>query len=278
VGTGRHLWRAVGCATQQPVTIGFVWTPGNRFSVTLDYWNVEINDAIETPTVQDVFAGCYSAELNPGYLINDLCELGMGRNPVTGTYNGIGIDGIFLPRANSGFRQKTGIDLGVRFGHDLPGMLGRIQYALDVSKVTKDDSQTIPTSVLRDCLGYFSTACSLSHDLRSTLRTVWTVSDFSVNLTWRYYGALDVEPLAESARRYFEPYRHIAAYSYFDLGGRWNAPGNLTFSLSINNLLDKDPPQVGSSIASDRQNTGNTFAQWYDVLGRYYNLGVAYRF
>jgi len=261
-------------------TVGFVWTPGNRLSVTLDWWNVEINDAIETPSVQDVFAGCFSAALNPDYDYNEFCEWASGRHPVTGMYNVLGVRGIFLPRENSGFRQKTGIDLGVRFGHDLPGVLGRIQYAWDLSKVTRDDSQSTPTSSLRDCLGYFSTACTLSHDVRSTLRTTWHVADFTVNLSWRYYGALDVEPLSEVAanRRFFEAYRHIPSYSYFDLSASWDAPWNLTFSASINNVLDKDPPLVGSNIASDRQNTGNTFPQWYDGLGRYYNLGVTYRF
>jgi len=259
-------------------TIGLVWTPSQQLSVTLDYWNVEINDAIEIPTVQDIFEGCYSAERNPNYVVNDLCVLASGRHPLDGTYNGIGGQGIFLPRTNSGFRQKTGLDLGIRFGHSLPSMLGRMQYAWDISKVTKDKSQTIPTSIVRDCLGYYSTTCSLSHDLRSTLRSTWTVADFSVNLTWRYYGGIDVEPLAEVARRYFEPYRHIASYSYFDLAASWNAPLNLTFSLSVNNLLDKNPPIVGNSIGSDRQNAGNTFPQWYDGLGRYYNVGVTYRF
>jgi len=258
-------------------SVGLVWTPSNQLSITLDWWNIEINDAISTPLVQDVVGGCYDAERNPGYLINDMCRL-IERNIQTGTFNGRESRGIGLLLSNNGFIQKTGIDLAVRFGHGLPGTLGRIQYALDLSKVTRDDFQAAPESVLRDCLGYYSTSCTPSHDWRSNLRTTWSFRDFTATVAWRYFSALEIEPLAEVNRRYFPPYRHISAYSYFDLAASLNLPWNMQVSASINNLLDKKPPLIGGDIGKTAENSGNSYPQWYDALGRYYNIGVSFKF
>jgi len=258
-------------------TLGLVWTPSERLSVTLDYWNIEIKDTIDTLTIPDVLVGCYDPSRNPTYEINDMCRLASGRHPVNGDYD-FQSRGISLTPSNSGFRQKSGYDLGVRFAHPLPGVLGRLQYALDLSKVTKDDYRATPTSILRDCLGYYGTSCTPSHDLRWNLRTVWAVNDVNVSLAWRYWGKIEVEPLSEINRRFFEAYRKIPAYSYFDLGVSYNAPWNATITVSVNNALDKKPPVIGSTIGFINENGGNTFPQWYDSLGRYYNLGISFKF
>jgi len=238
----------------------------------------EINQAITATSVADILEGCFNPALNPGFTFNDMCELAAGRHAQSGGYNVLDARGILQPLTNAGFIQKTGIDLGVHFTHLLPGMLGRMQYALNLSKVNKDESQPTASSIRRDCLGYYSASCSLSHKLRSNLRTTWTVQDFSASVVWRYYDAVDVEPLSESGGRFFAPFRHIPSYSYFDLGLGYNTPWNAKITLSVNNVFDKKPPIVGGGIGSDRENTGNTFPQWYDVLGRYYTLGISFRF
>jgi len=259
-------------------TIGLVWTPNDHISITLDYWDIEINGTISTPTVNDVLDGCYSSSRNSSFEYNQWCQLASGRHPTTGSYNGADSSGIELQRSNSGFIHKTGFDLGVRFAHTLPGIWGRMQYAWDLSKVTRDDFQSNPMSILRDCLGYYSTSCTPSHEVRSNLRATWNVQDVSVMLAWRYFSDIDVEPLAESNRRFFEPFRHIGSYSYFDLGVSYNAPWNARLSLSVNNVLDRKPPMVGNNIAATRYNSGNSFPQWYDNIGRYVNLGVTFKF
>jgi len=257
-------------------TVGLVWTPTDRLSVTLDWWDIEVNEAISTPVAQDVVYGCYDAALNPGLQFNEFCAL-IARNPLTGNFRGAEARGITLPLSNSGFIQKTGIDLGVRLAHDLPGRFGRMQYALDVSKVTRDDFQATPASSWRDCLGYFGVSCVPSHDLRSNLHAIWTVQDISMSLVWRYFGALNLDPVQEAREGPFV-FNHIAAYSYFDLGVSWQSPWHTEINLSVNNLFDKKPPVVGGSVGNAQAGSGNTFPQWYDVIGRFVTLGVSFRF
>jgi len=256
-------------------TFGLVWTPKDWLSVTLDWWDIKINDAITTTTVQDMIGGCYDPVLNQGFIFNDFCAQ-IGRNPLTGTLNGAGSRGIARPLSNSGFLQKTGVDLGVRLAHGLPWNLGRMQYALDVSKVSRDDFQATPTSIMRDCLGYYS-SCTPSHDLRSHLRAIWTMGDISATLAWRYWSDLDLEPLENAAGGPFL-YDHIRAYSYFDLGLSYQTSWNAQFNFSVNNIFDKKPPFIGIGVGKSLEANGSTYPQWYDVLGRFVTLGVSFRF
>ena len=53
---------------------------------------------------------------------------------------------------------------------------------------------------------------------------------------------------------------------------------NVRFNLTIDNLFDKQPPEVGNDIGSTTLNSGNTFPQFYDVVGRFYTLGVTVTF
>jgi len=258
-------------------TLGVVFAPTDDLSITLDGWNIEINDAISSPFAEDVVGGCYGRELNSGLTPNASCAL-IERHVLTGNLNDEGARGVILPMSNQGVIHKTGIDLGLRWRHGLPGALGQMQYALDLSKVTRDEFQATPSAVNRDCLGYYSTSCLPSHKLRSNLRAIWSVQDISLTLAWRYFSALDVEPLAESNGAFFAAFRHIPAYSYFDLSMNYQTRWNAQINLSVNNLTDKKPPVVGGNIANMLENSGNTFPQWYDALGRYFNFGVRFRF
>jgi outer membrane receptor protein involved in Fe transport len=49
----------------------------------------------------------------------------------------------------------------------------------------------------------------------------------------------------------------------------------VTFRLGVNNVFDKDPPLVGSSVGgTDTRFNGNTYPTVYDSLGRYAFLGM----
>src|SRR5690606_2183745 len=58
----------------------------------------------------------------------------------------------------------------------------------------------------------------------------------------------------------------IDAYSYFDLYGDWKLNESVSFRAGINNVLDKDPPQVGGT-------PGATNASTYDIYGRQFFVG-----
>ena len=70
----------------------------------------------------------------------------------------------------------------------------------------------------------------------------------------------------------------IKAFDYFDLSARFNVTENFTFTATVQNLLDKQPPVVGSSIGSTTFGSGNTYPSTYDTLGRRYAVSARVRF
>jgi len=101
-------------------------------------------------------------------------------------------------------------------------------------------------------------------------------------LTWRYLAAVDVDtsssnPQLSGAVR--ESDRTLGSRSYVDLTASYtfNELGMfsaITGRLGVNNLLDKDPPQVGQSTCPAVLCNGNAFPQVYDTLGRYIFVGL----
>jgi iron complex outermembrane receptor protein len=63
----------------------------------------------------------------------------------------------------------------------------------------------------------------------------------------------------------------VKAYNVFDLNARFEAGDTTEFRLGATNLFNKKPPQVGDTEA-------NYDAQNYDVIGRYFFLGVTKKF
>jgi outer membrane receptor protein involved in Fe transport len=100
-------------------------------------------------------------------------------------------------------------------------------------------------------------------------------------LTWRHIAKVTIDladsnPLLNGA---FAAVDHeLPERDYLDLAASWNATKQLTITGGIDNLLDKDPPLVSSSIAGPAFGNGNTYPQVYDALGRKLFISLQYRF
>jgi len=75
-----------------------------------------------------------------------------------------------------------------------------------------------------------------------------------------------------------EGFRKIGSEHYFDLTARFNASDNLTFTATVQNMLDNKPKLVGNSIGNTAFNSGNVFPSTYDALGRRYAVSAKLKF
>lgn len=262
-------------------TIGFVWEPDfiPGFSVSLDYYAIEVAKSVSSATAPQVINGCYQTSLNPGLGFNTLCGL-IARSPIDGTFNGQTSPGVGLQLSNLGTDWTSGYDLEVRYRMPLSKLgldakWGRLDLALTANQTTKYEFQTIPGTPLLDCLGFYSTSCNPSYKTRFTQRGTWTVGDWAFTYNWRYLGKIIEQP---GGQAYRPDYSTIKATNYVDATIDWNATKNLSLKLSVANLFDKAPPFVGSTIGTTSQNSGNTFPSYYDVVGRAYTVGVRLKF
>lgn len=260
------------------LTAGIVWQPSfvDSLTVTLDYYRIELNDQISSPSTTDILDQCYSSALNPNFEFNAACALVL-RSPIGGDLNASDSPGVVTALGNTGQTKTDGIDLGVTYGMPLPSDWGNLSFNLNLTRVIGWEFRDNPASESRDCLGFYSVACNdasgagLIHKLRFNQRTTWTMGDYDLSLNWRYMGGLSVEP---GSGNWLDDFSSIGRIHYFDLAGAWRINENVRLNLTINNLLDRDPPNVGDTIGSTAANSGNTFPQFYDVIGRFYTLGV----
>jgi iron complex outermembrane receptor protein len=259
-------------------TVGFVWEPVPRLALTVDYYKIDIDHAVSSQTTTDVLDGCYNAAANPGLANNALCGL-IGRNPVNGTFDGAASRGVLTALSNLGTQGTSGVDFNVAYKFTAASLglapkFGRFDVSLGLNQVNSFRFQPTPTSLERDCLGYYSVACGPPvYKRRFSQRSNWVVGDFSLGYNWRYVSAVVEEPGGTS---FLPAFSSIPAYSYVDVSAAWNVTKMIRLNLSVNNVANKQPPMIGSTIATN--NGGNTFPQNYDPVGRYFAFGAAMKF
>lgn len=250
-------------------TAGFVWTPdfgwADDFTLSVDYYDIDIEDIIGEFSAQEVLDSCYiDGDVNECAKINRI------GGDLTGS--AAGVDQF---TTNLKFLQAEGLEIGINFGFDL-GDKGELDFAATINKYLTQESQSTDAVPVLDCKGFYGTSCDPISDLRWIQRTTWTMDDFTVSLLWRHIDAVDVEPGERDLR--FEAFRSIGAYNYFDLFGSWQFHDNITFTLGIDNMFDKDPPVVGNDVGDTSSNSGNTFPSNYDTMGRIYKAGLKFKF
>lgn len=267
-------------------TFGVVFEPdfAKGLTVSLDFYQIELTKAISSASVTDILTQCYNASANPGFAFNAFCAL-IFRNPVTGTFNGSDARGVFTARSNLGTYKTRGYDLKVNYRMPLRNVgldpkWGRVDIGLDYNRVQKLEFQATPAAINRDCNGYYSVACANAFQSplfkdKFVQRTTWAIGDFSLGYVWRHLGKTTEEPLAPA---FLPAFSTISAYNYIDLNASWQATKNLRIGLAVTNATDKEAPNVGNTISGTGYNSGNTFPQTYDVIGRYYSLSATLKF
>ncbi|AJP74228.1 TonB-dependent receptor [Sphingomonas hengshuiensis] len=280
-------------------TLGAVFAPSYipGFSFKIDYFNIRVEDAITQPLQADVLNGCYSSALNPGFANNAFCAL-IGRNPLTGSLNGAGeTPGVILTYSNLGVIETAGIDFAV--GQRIPtadlglGGDGSISFDFNATRLSYWHFQATPNAINRDCTGYYSAGgCTNPRaKWRWNSRLTYGQERFDLSLLWSHVSAVELEPFratrlpgnvaqpgGPNPSTILPAYRNIPAYDYFDLTARVSPVENVDFTLTVNNLLDKDPPAVGSGVGGTAFNSGNTFPTIYDPIGRSFTMGARFRF
>jgi iron complex outermembrane recepter protein len=257
-------------------TVGFVFTPAsfgfvNNPILSLDYYDIDIQDVIGEYAAQQVLDACYGA--GDAAQCSKIVRIG-GTLTLPGS-------GVQLLTTNLDFLKAEGLELGFGFGVDI-GKFGKLSFSGNVNKYLTHESRTDPNLPTLDCLGHYGVSCGSAPgnpsplpEVRWVQRSTWEKGDFSASLMWRHIGRVTADPVEVAQGAFFEAFQHIGAYNYYDLYGSWRPFGkNAKISLGIVNVTDKDPPVVGNEASSTSITSGNTFPGAYDVLGRIYSLGV----
>ncbi|TPG10795.1 TonB-dependent receptor [Sphingomonas oligophenolica] len=298
-------------------TFGAVVTPSffRGFTATVDYYHIKVNGAVSSPTPADLIAACFgSSPTSPpaSAATSKDCTV-IRRNPNTGALDGdpATTQGLFGPSSNLGTIETAGIDLTAAYKMRLGSLFGEeagLNLSFTGNWTEKSKFQATPTSINRDCVGFYSVNCgSIQPKFSFNQRTTLTMGKVDVSLLWRYIHPVDFEPLQYAADvaaaqaspancpNYQtdsgdqisnggggcivdSPFRHIGAKHYFDLSTRFAATENFEMTITVQNLFDLQPPTVGGDVGATTYNGGNTYPSTYDALGRRFAVGARLKF
>ena len=252
------------------VTFGLVLTPASlpELSVSVDYYDIEIEKAIGSLTADDIIQTCATTGNQ------DLCSL-IHRDAL-GT----------LWLTNDGYTETTnqnigklgnrGVDINALYSWDM-GENGSLKLSV-IGTYLLESSFSNPLTDY-DCVGFFGPAsCGQPNaEWRHRARLTWETNfDTNISMVWRYIGGTDIEDSSSNpnlakpgnmARWEINGIDKLEPESFFDLVASYELNEDTSITFGINNILDTEPP-MAPSVSS----TG--FSGTYDPLGRYIFLGL----
>ena len=287
-------------------TVGTVWQPSflPKFSISVDYFNIKVKGAISTPTAQDVLAACFGTPFGTGVTAasatSQACT-SIRRNPLQGGLDGGDTSvarGLPLVLSNLGRITTDGIDVSINYSRDLG--FADYSFSFDGTWTNSNKFQATPTSLNRECVGFISGSCAPPQpEFAWTQRTSLTFADrITASLLWRHISKLRQEPddiVNGNGPACGAPgnlgnevngnpgctgfdFSRTKATDYYDLSGRFELSDNVTLTVTVQNLLDKQPKFIGSGVGGGTFNSGNVLQSTFDTLGRRYAASVKFKF
>jgi iron complex outermembrane recepter protein len=251
------------------LTVGFVVTPSliPNLTASIDYYNVKIEDAIDDLPAQLVVDDCF--------VRNVAASCGLITRNRQGNLEGDGF-GIRLPIANLATLEAEGIDynIGYRLEFDAFGAQGVVvNLNLNGTHTLTNQFKPTPVADTVKCAGYYGPNCGEPIAKNKWVaRADTSLGDFGFGIGYRYVGAVKIEPGQEGNYKV----EKIKAEGYLDLNLSWDFTKNFTLNVSVDNVLDNDPPQVNNIPGANT--SMNTYAGTYDPLGPRIGLGIKAKF
>ncbi len=254
-------------------TVGAIYQPPiDGLTISLDYFNIDVEDFINTVPSATVLSGC----LTNGDPI--FCAL-FNRDDL-GT---IQIDGFIESNLqNIANRSTDGIDIDINYDFNPAELFGiadigdfSVRYTSSI--LFNFEETAFPGDTPLDCLGNFAGGCTGAggvnadpvFDYRHVTNFVWASKyDVELTLSWRYFSEienLDGEPIS--------PLTIFESESFLDVSANWQY-NQFDVTFGVNNITGNDP---GFNSFVDTQN-GNTFPSTYDAAGRYIFLAARVSF
>lgn len=258
-------------------TIGMQWFPEllEGLEVKLDYYSIDIKQAIVAMSEQSIVNGCYQVERDAdGFFCSRI-----HRNATTGSLFGGNSYGVDKSLVNAARETARGLDMGLRYGFDM-NHRGSIDLGLSLSYVLDRSIKESPATARKDCAGLGGVTCLRPLPELSFVQTTrWTWNALTLQLAWRYIDHIRQDAIkfdGDDPANYAVP--RIPSQSYFDLSGSYSLDETWTLRAGIMNLLDNEPPIVGGYWGGTTENSGNSFPATYDALGRIMSVGLSARF
>jgi len=275
-------------------TLGFVYTPDfvDGLELTVDYWDIELTDAISTIGEQVILNQCAASGLN--------CDLITRHGPGSVLYgNSSDIDD---RTTNVGGVESQGFDMNVRYA--LETDIGKLRFNLDTTFYDTYDKTLSDGSVVSHAGRFIRNGGDGNFpEWKTNLNVNMTTNDWQASWTMRYIGSVeeqisfesvdlddaDLDTNAEIIAGLYTGYRTEAVFNtdgsdsgvnvYRDIDEQIVHDIRFTYffegysvSVGIDNVFDEDPPYADTGF------NDNTDPRTYNTQGRHWSLGLSASF
>jgi len=242
------------------VTVGLQFTPDflPGLSLTADYFNIEIEDSIDTIPPDISLFRCLETG-NPQF-----CDLIVRDDFGTLFLQTDTSKGVFATNVNISTIETSGIDFSVRYDLDLADLgwdsVGSVNFDYAATWTTEFEEVPLPGAGVIDCQDKFGDTCgepqpAYKHRFLTTWNAPWGMQ---ASVTWRRIGDTDVDaPVV-----FTEIDSSIDTKDYIDLVLKQDITDNFRFRIGVNNLFDTGIPLA--TVGSQGEN-GNTFPNVFDI-------------
>jgi iron complex outermembrane receptor protein len=256
--------------TSESKTLGFVWSPtfAENLNMSLDWWNIRIENTIVGDTPTDMLNDCYVRG------ITSRCD-GFTRDA-----NG-DVVALSFGNRNAGYQETEGFDFDLTY--HIETQVGRFDLAWLNTYVSKNELKTDNLEGAPQQLNGVFGGSGAAFRLRSNLNLTWTKGDFAVTWGTRYFsGAREDCYFADrcSLPDFTAPEyqgeiigaNELGSNTFHDLQVSWNAPWNATVAIGANNVFEHY-----AAPAYNQPNSGYSYYGGFDI-GRFTYLKYQQRF
>ena len=232
------------------VTFGFVYTPKlvPNLSLGIDYWKMEIEQAIATPNTNDILANCVDFDMSG----NPFCELVTRRADSQ-------LENISSKIINIAQLEATGYDLEANYVADVSG--GNVLFNLVGSYYQNRDyllNPDKPEDVIKQV------GIANQPKLRLNLNTTYRSDKLTANLSLNYVGSSKIA-YDQAGQDSDYPDNNIDSVWYANTRVSYLINQDMDAYLGVNNLFDKAPPYLPETTMGSNV---------YDGIGRSYYMGL----
>ena len=244
----------------ESITIGVVLNPMDGLTLTVDYFDITVEDGIGTVSPKTALDKCIETGAAA------FCNL-INRNPVNGS---LWLTGGYISAqiTNISEEQTSGID--VIFDYSVDTNWGPLVVSGVTTLLDSYDIIELPGESAIGCSGNWGGSCGknpMPEIMGSYTVGLTTEFDTDVILGVRYLGETD-DLNANNI--------DFDAYTYLDATAIYSVNDNMSVTLGVSNLLDKEPGYT--SDAGTAPGNGNTFPGYFDAFGRHIHLSINYSY
>lgn len=246
------------------VTFGLVWEPSKTFSLSVDRFDIKIDDLISTVERQLTADLCYDA----GLLCNAVTR---GTNPLLpgATYV---LTAVNEQLQNVASQRIKGVDIDVKYALKMAGY-GDLDLSFITTLYDKATLVPLPGEAGVSLLGQAGGSTGDQGFIRMTANANagWRMGKFNANWNLRHIGRADMAPGTTEAG-----FPKIGAHTYHNVRVGFDFAKDSEVFAGVTNLFNKQPPFFASGTSGTQ--ALDTIPAYYDVFGRSFFVGVKAKF